>query len=182
MKVARECDLFHFLSAARSSVLEERGQRESKEDEREESRVEEASFVDREMEKREQMRRESRGREIFQVTTGGDNMRSRGKGGGGLQGARESNEVMVRHREQDNGEGQGTAGPCEDKVELVPALWEGGKGQSVRSNVVKKLVKLVQLLWLDVEVTQDSGVPSSGKQLRRAPISSRKLQKGPGGR
>ena len=40
----------------------------------------------------------SRGRERFQVTTGGPNMRSRGKGGGGLQGERESNKVMVRHR------------------------------------------------------------------------------------
>ena len=32
----------------------------------------------------------SRGRERFQVTMGGDNIRSRGKGGGGLQGERES--------------------------------------------------------------------------------------------
>ena len=32
-------------------------------------------------------------------------MRSRGKGGGGLQGERESNEVMVRHREWGNREG-----------------------------------------------------------------------------
>ena len=32
-------------------------------------------------------------------------MRSRGKGGGGLQGERESNKVMVRHGERGNGGG-----------------------------------------------------------------------------
>ena len=36
---------------------------------------------------------------------GGDNMRSRGKGGGGLQGERESNKVMVRHGERGNRQG-----------------------------------------------------------------------------
>ena len=33
--------------------------------------------------------------ERLQVTTGGDDMRTRGEGGGGLQGERESNKVMV---------------------------------------------------------------------------------------
>ena len=45
-------------------------------------------------------------------------MRSRRKGGGGLRVERESNKVMVRHGKQGNREGHGTAGACEDKVEL----------------------------------------------------------------
>ena len=52
----------------------------------------------------------------FQVTAGGDSVRSRNEGGGGLKGERESNKVMVRHRERDNRECLGTAGPSEDQV------------------------------------------------------------------
>ena len=86
----------------------------------------EKRIVQEMVEKREQMRR--RGRERFQVMTGGDNMRSRGKGGGGLQGARESNKVMVRH-------GRGVTERAKVQQDLVktrsnwfPALWVGGGG------------------------------------------------------
>ena len=37
-------------------------------------------------------------------------MRITEEGGGGLQGERESNKVMVRHRERVNGESRGTTG------------------------------------------------------------------------
>ena len=85
--------------------------RESKEEEREDSRVEEASSVDRRENcsgygREERTVGKSRGRERAQVTVGGDGVRSRVEGAGGT------------------GSGLteccGTAGPCEDKVQLVP--------------------------------------------------------------
>ena len=66
-----------------------------------------------------------------------------------------------------------------------PALCVGGEGESVMSNVVKKLVKSDECNfsgWMLKSPRITSGVLSSGKQLRRTSISSKKSQKGPGGR
>ena len=65
------------------------------------------------------MRGKRRGRERFQVTVSGDNVRSREKGGRGLQEDRESNKVMVRYRERGDRESRGTTGPCEYQIKLV---------------------------------------------------------------
>ena len=58
-----------------------------------------------------------------------------------------------------------------------PALWVGGEGESVRSNVVKtnflKIVKSDECNfsgWMLKSPRTTTGVPSSGKQLRRASI------------
>ena len=110
-------------------------------------------------------------------------MRSRGKGGGGLQGERESNKVMVRHGTRERADVQQDF--VKTRLSWFPALWVGGEGESVGSNVVKKLVKSDKCNfsgWMLKSPRTTSGVPSSGKQLRRASISSKKSQKGPGGR
>ena len=56
-----------------------------------------------------------------------------------------------------------------------PALCVGGEGDSVKSKVAKKLVSSGECNFSDRMLKSQritSGVPSSGKQLRRASISS----------
>ena len=82
---------------------------------------------------------------------------------------------MVRYEERGDRESRGTAGPCEYQVKLVTSLGVGGEGESVQSKVVKKLVSSGECnfsgrMLKSPRIT--SGVPSSGKQLRRASISS----------
>ena len=66
-----------------------------------------------------------------------------------------------------------------------PARWMGGEWGSVRSNVEKKSVNSdecsVSGLMLKSPRTTSS-VPSSGGQMTRGSISSKKSWKGPGGR
>ena len=59
------------------------------------------------------------------------------------------------------------------------ALWVGGEEESIRSNVEKKSVNSGG--WMLKSPRTMIGLPSSGKQLRRASISLRKSQRGPGG-
>ena len=106
--------------------LDWKGQRESKEEEREAIRMSEVSSVDvdprivpRIVPENRTVEEKVEG-ERFQVRAGSASVRSTEEGEGGLQGERKSNKVMVRPRERGNGASHGTAEPREYKVKLVP--------------------------------------------------------------